>query len=349
MENLTLTRTVRVVEPVRDKRLSIVTIIPLYNGARWIERAINSVLGQTLPPDEFIVVDDGSTDEGPEIVERLCGQYPITLLRKENGGQSAARNFGVAHSTGDLIALLDQDDIWYPTHLEEMIKPFLEDKSGRLGWVYTDFDEVDANGQMVTKRLIGNLAEHPKRSLLRCLSENMLITPGASLIRRTAFEAVEGFDIRLSGYEDDDLFLRLFRAGYDNIFIDTALSQWRIFEGSSGHSNRMYASAMIYMDKLMQEFPDDLFRGHYYGRDLIAPRFVQTMMMIYGRSMRNKNAAQCREAVKYLKRIVPHLRLRHRVPLAMALPFMASPTTGRVFLAGSRTLVRFYRGIVRRR
>jgi glycosyltransferase involved in cell wall biosynthesis len=61
---------------MQDRNLSIVAIIPLYNGARWIEQSIASVLSQTLPPDEFIVVDDGSTDEGPAIVERLESSIP---------------------------------------------------------------------------------------------------------------------------------------------------------------------------------------------------------------------------------------------------------------------------------
>jgi glycosyltransferase involved in cell wall biosynthesis len=313
--------------------LSIVAIIPLYNGEQWIEQSVASVLAQTLSPDEFIIVDDGSTDDGPAIVEKLAQSHPITLLRKANGGQSSARNFGVWNSKSALIALLDQDDIWYPSHLKELAEPFRDSRNSRLGWVYSDFDEVDATGLMMTKQLVGKLAEHPKRSILRCLSENMLITPGCALIRRAAFEAVGGFDIRLSGYEDDDLFLRLFRAGYDNIFIERALSQWRIFEGSSGHSNRMYISAMIYMDKLIDAYPDDLFRGHYYVRQLIAPRFFKTIMAVYGRSVRNRNAVQCREAVKHLARILPHLPWRLKLPLALALPFMAFPAMGRVLFA----------------
>ncbi len=103
----------------REQDLSIAAIIPLYNGARWIEQAVRSVLAQTRMPDELIIVDDGSTDDGPVIVEELAAQHPsIALLRKSNGGQSAARNFAVAHCKSALIALLDQDDIWYPNHLE---------------------------------------------------------------------------------------------------------------------------------------------------------------------------------------------------------------------------------------
>jgi glycosyltransferase involved in cell wall biosynthesis len=328
--------------------LSIVTIIPLYNGARWIEQAITSVLSQTLATDEFIVVDDGSTDggAGAAIVERMARNHPIIkMLHKPNGGQSAARNFGVAHSKSALIALLDQDDIWYPTHLEELVKPFKDPVNSRLGWVYSDFDEVDVNGLMVTKRLVGKLAEHPKQNLIRCLAENMLITPGCSLIRRSAFEALGGFDVRLSGYEDDDLFLRLFRAGYDNSFIERSLSQWRIFEGSSGHSHRMYLSAMIYMEKLVKAFPDDKFRGHYYARDVIGPRFINTIMMVYGRSVRNRNVKQCREAVQALKRIVPLLRWRSQIRLRLMLPLMRWPLAGRTLLAVLPYLQRVYGAI----
>jgi cellulose synthase/poly-beta-1,6-N-acetylglucosamine synthase-like glycosyltransferase len=78
--------------------LSIVTIVPLYNGARWIEQSIASVLSQTLQPDEFIVVDDGSTDEGSAVVEKWARNDPIRLLRKPNGGQSSAR--GACHRAG---------------------------------------------------------------------------------------------------------------------------------------------------------------------------------------------------------------------------------------------------------
>jgi glycosyltransferase involved in cell wall biosynthesis len=110
--------------------------MPLYNGARWVEESIRSVLAQTLPPNEFIVVDDGSTDKGPEIVERLAGGHPlIRLMRKANGGQSAARNFAVRHSTSAFIALIDQDDRWYPNHLADLMGAVRDHKGPPLGWV----------------------------------------------------------------------------------------------------------------------------------------------------------------------------------------------------------------------
>ena len=129
----------------------ISVVVPLYNGAKYIEQALQSILCQTTAPTEIVIIDDGSTDDGGAIVERLSSLHPtIKLLRKENGGQSSARNFGVAHSDGDLIALLDQDDVWYQDHLEKLVKPFSEARFRKLGWVYSNLDEIDEQGLMVT-------------------------------------------------------------------------------------------------------------------------------------------------------------------------------------------------------
>src|SRR5216684_4064530 len=247
--------------------LSIVAIIPLYNGARWIEQSIKSVLAQTLTPDEFIVVDDGSTDDGPQIVERLAQSHPITLLRKPNGGQSSARNFGVAHSKSALIALLD---------------------------------EIDESGGVVNKRVLHLLSgENPKRSLAGCLSRDMFILPSASLISRGAFEAVGGFDERLCGYEDDDLFLRLFRAGYDNIFIDEPLSKWRIYQTSTSYTSRMARSRIIYAIKLFEQFPNNRAQRRYWCRDCLAPRFLSPTLGDYVRALERRDVEMFRTAVAH--------------------------------------------------
>jgi glycosyltransferase involved in cell wall biosynthesis len=327
--------------------LSIVAIIPLFNGAQWIEQAITSVLLQTRQPDEFIVVDDGSTDNGAgaAIVERMAQDHPIIeLLRKPNGGQSSARNFGARYSKSALIALLDQDDIWYPMHLERLVQPFRQKRSVRLGWVYSNFDTADESGRLLVRNYLRDLSvEHPKRHLVRALSENMHVLPGASLISRAAFETIGGFDERLSGYEDDDIFLRLFVANYDNIFIDEPLSQWRMVHSSSGHSFRMLASGMIYMDKLLKEYPDNEACNYYYARDFIAPRFLKTAFAYYARSLRYRDADKRREVTEDIKRILPHLRRRWKIPLRLILPLMRSWMGAWILMAVKPLLVRVYR------
>ncbi|MGE0223662.1 MAG: glycosyltransferase family 2 protein [Acetobacteraceae bacterium] len=300
----------------------IAAVIPLYNGERFIEDALNSVFAQTLPPDEVIVVDDGSTDNGAAIVERLAAERTVTLLRKENGGQSSARNMGIRHTDCDLIALLDQDDMWYPHHLEELVKPFLEKRFPPVGWVYSNLDEVDMKGRMIIRSTLRMLpfVQHPKIDLFGCLSTDMFVLPSSSLISRSAFFDVGGFDEDLSGFEDDDLFLRLFRAGYDNIYIDQALTKWRIFGGSASFSPRMARSRMIYLRKLIAEYPDDETANRFYTRDLLVPRFQQWMIREYTQALRRGDKAQIERALDDLVFLIRHSPNRRLRLIARLLP-----------------------------
>jgi glycosyltransferase involved in cell wall biosynthesis/SAM-dependent methyltransferase len=305
-----------VTEPVVP---TISAIIPLYNGGKFIEEALRSVLAQTLPPKEIIVVDDGSTDDGPALVRAMAEKHPITLLSKPNGGQSSARNMGVAHSSGELIALLDQDDIWYTTHLEHLIKPFLAPETATnsgapLGWVYSDLDEVDTDGLMICHSFLSSLpTEHPKRNLFACLREDMFVLPSASLIARHAFDTVGGFDEQLSGYEDDDLFLRLFRAGYNNIFLQQPLSKWRIYPDSSSYSYRMRRSRSIFTRKLLNTYVDDPKRMRFIHRDLLLPRFYSHALVEYRDAMLSGDADRIHETRDELAFLVDRMPTKKRV------------------------------------
>lgn len=262
----------------------ITAIIPLYNGSAFIEEALKSIFAQTLAPTEIIVVNDGSTDDGAgvAIVERLAKTYPVTLIHKPNGGQSSARNLGAERAKTALFALLDQDDVWYPNHLEELVKPFLAPASQAIGWVYSNLDEIDEFGYLVARSYLSSIGvPHPKRHIFDCIRQDMFILPSASLIDREAFLSVGGFDDRLCGYEDDDLFMRMFRAGFENIYLDKALSKWRIYPGSTSYSFRMARSRGIYTRKLLDMFPDDEKRSRYYARDLIVPRFFEHAIREY--------------------------------------------------------------------
>jgi glycosyltransferase involved in cell wall biosynthesis len=199
-------------------QITVAAIIPLYNGAEFIEEALLSVLDQTEPPDEIVVVDDGSTDDGPSKVESLAKKHDIILLRKKNGGQSSARNMGVRHTNCSHIAFLDQDDAWYDNHLQLLKRQFIKPKVRNLALVYGNLDFVDRRGQMIARRCLDQGdSRHPKESLRQCLETDLFILPGASLVTKEAIVKAGMFDERLSGYEDDDLFLRMFLAGYGNV------------------------------------------------------------------------------------------------------------------------------------
>jgi glycosyltransferase involved in cell wall biosynthesis len=125
-------------------------IIPLYNKEIEIERALRSVLAQTIRPREIVVVDDGSTDGGPAIVERIAGETPlIKLIRQKNAGETAARNRGMSEAGGPWLALLDADDEWRPEFLETMAG-LIEEFPG--AGLYCSGFEVERGGGLHTGR-----------------------------------------------------------------------------------------------------------------------------------------------------------------------------------------------------
>lgn len=104
-------------------RPKVSIIVPLYNKAPYVTKALESIAPQTYTDWECIVVNDGSTDKSAEIVERLTiNDERFRLINQENAGVSAARNRGIAESCGDYVAFLDADDWWAPTFLEEMMQ-----------------------------------------------------------------------------------------------------------------------------------------------------------------------------------------------------------------------------------
>jgi glycosyltransferase involved in cell wall biosynthesis len=253
------------------------------------------------------------TDEGAgaAIVERMAKEHPsITLLHKPNGKQSAARNFAVANSTAEYIALLDQDDQWYPNHLAELIKPFREERDRPLALSYTHLSHVDEKGLVVRRRLLDDWK--PRQTLVDCLREDMGIQPSATLMSRQAFERVGGFDESLCCYEDDDLYLRYFRAGYDMAFIDKICSFWRIHGGSCMHGDDMWRSIRIYMDKQLREYPE--------FKPIIVRRFFNNAIGLHLRALRSD--VRLTQTLDFLYEIRPLLPLQHRLFLITATPFL---------------------------
>jgi glycosyltransferase involved in cell wall biosynthesis len=303
--------------------LSVAAIIPLYNGAPFIREALESVLAQTEPADEIIVVNDGSTDEGPDIVADLASRHPIRLITQANGGIGAARNRGVAESKSTHFALLDQDDLWSLDHIEVLKRAFVNKAARDLGVVYANLDRIDMAGRMVRQNLLDEIpVVHPKVSLLRCLGEDMHILPGASLIAREAFDKVGRFDERLSGYEDDDLFLRIFSAGYRLHYLRKhSVLKWRLNTGSTSFSPRMARSRMIYFRKLAESYPDDRYLNANWTRDVIAPRFLTLVRHDLVEGLRLKDLPRAQQAWSDIQEIVLYMskgvqrRMRRVAPI----------------------------------
>lgn len=303
---------------------SVSAIIPVYNGADYIRATVASVVAQTLQPLELFVVDDGSNDGTLQILESLHTPFALHVLRQERGFQSAARNLAAAQARGTYLAFLDHDDLWYPRHLEALVAPL--ERDARMGWSYSDIDEIDEHGQLVALQALGRYAPHvahPKTDIFSMLASDMFIFPSAAVVRREAFCAVGGFDPRLSGYEDDDLFLRLFRAGWHNAYLSEPLTRYRRHTSSSSFSERMWKSREIFAGKLIESYPDNPELARWFVRDIIAPRFFHSALAEYARHLPRQRWAQCQQSLALMHRFK---RLMRRPPLLRGLVRAAALT-----------------------
>jgi len=175
---------------LRTDRASVSVVIPVYNGVRHLGDALASVLAQTRPAQEVIVVDDGSTD-GSAVL--LRDRFPtVRCLRQDNAGAGAARNRGVAAATGDFLAFLDADDLWEPDKLQRQLAAFAADPGLEM--------VLCRVRQFHCPELTGE--ERRRRAIPREVMPGYL--PGAMLVRRPAFLRVGPFnpELRIGEFVD---------------------------------------------------------------------------------------------------------------------------------------------------
>jgi glycosyltransferase involved in cell wall biosynthesis len=196
-------------------------VIPAYNAAPWISETLDSVLAQTFDDFEVIVVDDGSTDETPEIVSRY--QDSVRYLRKGNGGSASARNAGIRAAQSAYIAFVDADDLWMPQKLE--LQMDLLSKDTDLAWVYSDALVVEEKSNNVLYRVGKHVSLHAG-DILRPLLLHDFISSPTPIIRREVFDVVGYFDESLLRSEDWDMWLRI-AAEFRASFVDQPLAKYR--------------------------------------------------------------------------------------------------------------------------
>jgi glycosyltransferase involved in cell wall biosynthesis len=204
-------------------------VIPTYNYGRFISEAIESVLRQTYPIFEIVVVDDGSTDNTEEIVAKFGDK--VKYIKQKNGGVGLARNTGVRHSTGEFIAFLDADDIWLPHKIERQVQ--LLQKDGEVGLVTVGMREFGKDGKTITKYQTGQNGWCAENILLLGAG---IAAPGSSLlIKRDVFERVGGYDEMKDMHpsEDWEFCYRVARR-FKLAFLPELLVEYRN-HGNNGH------------------------------------------------------------------------------------------------------------------
>jgi glycosyltransferase involved in cell wall biosynthesis len=169
---------------------SISVIIPLYNKAGYVVRAIRSALRQEPPPAEILIVDDGSTDEGPALIEQLPEFPRLRLVRQQNGGEGAARNRGLAEMRGDLAAFLDADDEWAPGHLRNLLE--LAAACPAAGLLATGYRAVYGRGVQVETAIEGDRPVQ-LRDYFETARGGFCLHVSSCAVWRRAIEEVGGF------------------------------------------------------------------------------------------------------------------------------------------------------------
>lgn len=186
---------------------TVSVLMGAYNYAQYVGRAIESALEQDYPADrmEIVVVDDGSTDDTPQIVSELAERHPgrIKFVQQANGGYIAATNRAMSEAGGELLALLDADDVWLPYKVSRQVA--LLQSRPKLGMVFCDMVVVDGNEMTLRPSLIGQLGDLPQRAFARILYQN--VATQSSIMIRSALR--EYFDPIPAGIPYADWWLTL--------------------------------------------------------------------------------------------------------------------------------------------
>ena len=224
--------------------IKVSVIIPAYNGDRYIEEAISSILAQTYTDYEIIVVDDGSTDNTQQIIQQYGDR--VKYFTQANQGVAASRNLGLTKAQGEYIAFLDQDDVFLPHKLASQVALFEQDSS--LGIVNSGWQIVDRDG-------VFQSAVEPWQQISDLNTANLIIWKpvflGAMLFKRSWLEQTSGFNTSLEQTPDVDLVIRLAGIGCPADWVKETTVKYRQHEANASKNTLLQAQEL---DQILERF-----------------------------------------------------------------------------------------------
>ena len=220
--------------------MSIAVIIPTCNSVRFLRETLESVLGQTLLPDEILINDDASTDGTPDFAEKYAERFGrgrripnIRVFRRGGQRQAASRNYAAAQTKCEWIAFLDHDDLWEPNKLERQMHE-LERAGADLCYTSLVTFRQEQDGIVVNSTPI---VPSPER-LEEALYHSTTFLPSSVLVRRSKFLAIGGFATHYTIAEDWECWLRLYRSGSKFVACQEPLVRYRLHSGNVSRNAR---------------------------------------------------------------------------------------------------------------
>jgi GT2 family glycosyltransferase len=258
--------------------MTFTVVIPAYNAGRFIAGAIGSVLRQTIDDFEIVVVDDGSTDDTLERVATFASDTRIRLARQEQRGPSAARNRGIELARGELVSMLDADDLWLPQYLEQMRRAFERDPDAGFAytdaWVLNDEGKVRRKTAMAYQQPPAEPPRDPRLLMLELARRNFVYT--AATVKRSVLTEVGGYDERFRHGEDLELWLRIASNGYRAARAEGILAIHRDHSGSlTSDTEGMLTRAVSLYETIASEHRDADVRAIATGQAAALSRLLE--------------------------------------------------------------------------
>jgi len=267
-------------------------IIPTYNSAPYVCDAVDSLLAQTRPLHQIIVVDDGSVDDTRERLLRYGDK--ITYIWQANAGPPAARNVGFRQVTGDFVALLDSDDLWVPEKLAHQMDYF--EHHPQCGLVYSDMKTFDESGIIEHSVKVSRNLQLPSGYIFPQMFDETLFQTSAVIMRKACIDHVGDFDIGLRMGDDYEYFLRVTRH-YEAGYVDEPLVMYRQHpnQGTRTWGKRLHEGLpweFLVLRRILDRYPEVF---NELGRSRVKLRLAKTYFALAYACMLEKDHARARK------------------------------------------------------
>ncbi|PAW78804.1 MAG: hypothetical protein B9S32_05325 [Verrucomicrobia bacterium Tous-C9LFEB] len=236
-------------------------IIPCYNQAHYLHKAVRSCLEQTLPDFEILVINDGSTDNFDEVFRAFDSPPQLRRHDQSNAGLACARNAGIQLARGRYLQFLDADDYLHPDKLRRQVQ--LLDENPAYAFTYCDITRVrDDSGTPIDHDSVGLYRQTLTGDILISLLIGGFFPPNAVLVRKEVIDRYGSFTPGLDGHADYELWLRLSAQRQSGFYLDQKLAYYRVHDGNmTGNTAHMHQTYLAALHKIAAEFPERLADG----------------------------------------------------------------------------------------